>query len=368
MLKIAKSLLISLLAVGIAFADELTLRDDAPTQYVVKKGDTLWDISAMFLNSPWKWPELWGHNPQIDNPHLIYPGDILRLVYTADGQPRLVVANTSNVIKVSPTKRTTIKRYQPVETLPLSTITPYLSYERILLGPEYDDAPMVLGGDTHTKRKIEGDTIYAGGNLSPDEMYGIYTKSRQFGETNAETGEVAFYELELAGTARVMRLDEDRVSHKMKILNSRQTIKQGYRLLPLLSDKSLPANYTLTPPAEVISANIIGTSSKSREFSKLEVVIIDAGSEQGLATGNVMGVYSRSPQVVMQEGLPVYVEDASAFTKFVDQFEENKQILDLPTELVGQIVVFKVYDKVSYALVTEAEKVLRVDDYVGMPQ
>ncbi|WP_397471461.1 LysM peptidoglycan-binding domain-containing protein, partial [Rheinheimera sp.] len=105
------------------FADVLKIRDDAPANYVVKKGDTLWDISALYLNEPWLWPQLWQMNPQIDNPHLIYPGDTLTLTYDAQGRPRLIV--NDNVKRLSPGIRKTMKGGDAVSTLPLSMIRHY---------------------------------------------------------------------------------------------------------------------------------------------------------------------------------------------------------------------------------------------------
>ncbi len=367
MRKLAQTLLLSLAFSASAIADVLTLREDAPTQYVVKKGDTLWDISALFLNTPWKWPELWGHNPQIENPHLIYPGDILRLVYTDDGQPRLVVANaeTNNVVKVSPTKRTTIKRYQPVETLPLSEITSYLNYERILVAGEYDDAPMVLGGSTSTKRKVKGDIIYSQGDLEANVMYGIYNKIREFGEKGSQ-----IYELELAGTTRVSKSADENGVVTLKVLSNKRDIAQGFKLFPLLDDQSLPANYTLSIPEQEINARILGASSRVTEFTKLEVVIIDAGKEHGLSTGNVLGIYNDSPVVYMQKGKPVYKEDASRYTKIIDSFREDsaKNELKMPTENTGEMVLFKVYDTVSYGIIMDANAAIRVNDVVKLPE
>ncbi|WP_111979723.1 LysM peptidoglycan-binding domain-containing protein [Algibacillus agarilyticus] len=363
MLKIAQTVLLSLFLSAVAFADTLTIRDDAPSQYVVKKGDTLWDISAMYLNSPWMWPELWGKNPQIDNPHLIYPGDVLRLVYGADGQPRLVVASSQNVVKVSPTKRTTIKRYQPVETLPLSEITPYLRYERILMGDEFNNAPMLLGGTSHTKRKIAGNMVYAKGRLNIDEMYGVYKKSREIIDTEGDV----YYELSLAGTARLIDYGGEGGTHKVRLLTNLMEMNQGDRLIPLLSDQSLPASYTLTIPEDNISTTILATSSKSSEFGKLEVVIINNGSNDGLRTGNVLGIYSASPNIMMEKGLPVYEEDASQFTRLMNKWQDKKSHV-MPVEVIGQMVVFKVYEEVSYALITKNNQVVRLQDTVGMPK
>jgi hypothetical protein len=363
MLKLAKTILLSLCICGSALADVLTIKDDAPSQYVVKKGDTLWDISGMYLNSPWRWPELWGKNPQIDNPHLIYPGDVLRLVYGADGKPRLMVASGPSVVKVSPSKRTTNKRYQPVETLPLKDIMPYLHHERILMGEEFDAAPMVLGGNHNTARKIAGDLIYVKGELQEHELYGIYKKKF---ECSGDVDDQKIYELELVATARVITHAQNEDVYKVRVLTSRSEVKLGDKILPLASDLSLPVNYTLTKPVEDLDAEILGGSIDIREYGKYDVVILNAGSEDGLETGNVVGVYAKSPEIMMQKGKPVYAEDASAYSRLVDDFNDKEKLV-MPNENSGHLVVFKVYDKFSYALVTENSFPVRRGDKVGAP-
>lgn len=361
------SLLCMLIVATQSFADVLKIRDDAPREYVVKKGDTLWDISALFLNTPWKWPKLWGMNPQIENPHLIYPGDVLALVYDEHGQPRLVVKSTSsNAIKLSPTKRIQYKRYEAIATLPLNVITPYLNYERTLFENEYDNAAMVIGGDTNTKNKVSGDLIYASGELAVGKLYGVYRKIREydtgFFSSNAQ-------ELKLTGTARVLSREEDSnvLPARLRIVTSKSEIRSGDKLLSLLTDQSLPATFTLSIPEEKIEATILTSSSGLSEFSKLEVVVIDSGTKHGLKPGHVLGVYRQSPDIIMDGDKPVYVEDAGRFSQFFHKINPFKDY-EMPFEAVGNLVVFKTYNELSYALVTDTKKALKLGDMVGLPE
>ncbi|EWH10932.1 hypothetical protein DS2_06561 [Catenovulum agarivorans DS-2] len=361
-------LLCMLMVATHTFADVLKIRDDAPQEYVVKKGDTLWDISALFLNSPWKWPKLWGMNPQIENPHLIYPGDVLALIYDENGQPRLVVktASNNNVVKLSPTKRIQYKRYEAIATLPLNVITPYLNYERTLFENEYDSASMVIGGDTNTKNKVKGDLVYATGDLVQGKLYGVYRKIREY-DTSFFSGKAQ--ELKLTGTARVLTGEDEEKDHpaRLRIVSSKSEIRSGDKLLSLLTDQSLPATFTLSIPNEQISAEILTSSSGLSEFSKLEVVVINSGTKQGLKPGHVLAVYRQSPDIIMDDDKPVYTEDAGRFSQFFHRFNPFSQY-DMPFEAIGNLVVFKTYNELSYALVTDTKKALELGDKVGLPE
>ncbi|KMT66084.1 LysM peptidoglycan-binding domain-containing protein [Catenovulum maritimum] len=354
-------------AVFSLFADVLKIRHDAPQEYVVKKGDTLWDISEVFLNTPWKWPKLWGMNPQIDNPHLIYPGDVLALIYDKDGQPRLVVKESKKIVKLSPSKRISYKDVKAINTIPLSVISPYLNYERALIETEYNQAAMVIGGDTNTKNKIDGDLLYASGELEVGHLYGIYRKVREYnsGLFNTTYAE----ELVLTGTARAIEAEDDSQNRpaRLRVLTSKQEIRSGDRLMSLLRDQTLPAIFTLSAPAQVIEAEILTASTNVKEFAKLEVVVINAGTEQGLKPGNVLGVYRQSPDIIMDSEKPIYVEDAGRFARFLDKINPFKQY-DMPMENIGKLVVFKTYNNLSYALITDTQKALTIGDTVGLPE
>jgi hypothetical protein len=170
-----RKVVLLLLACGFfvnALADTLKIREDAPKSYIVKKGDTLWDISTLFLNEPWLWPKLWRLNPEIKNPHLIYPGDELRLVYDEQGQPMLVKGKPE--LKWSPQMRIQLKDQQPITVLPLDALLPYLDFELLLTQQQLDEAPYVLGSDETYKSSVNHFKLYVKGNLERDMAYGIY--------------------------------------------------------------------------------------------------------------------------------------------------------------------------------------------------
>src|SRR5690554_4306731 len=156
--------LVLLAAGGIAQAN-VELNSNHPDQYTVVKGDTLWDISGKFLRQPWKWPEIWHANPQVKNPHLIYPGDVLSLVYI-DGKPRLVLnRGTGGTIKLSPGIRKT-PMAEAIPSIPLEAINSFLLSNRIIDSKEkFEDAPYVVAGSA--ERVLSGHYVY----LIPSRHY-----------------------------------------------------------------------------------------------------------------------------------------------------------------------------------------------------
>ena len=171
------------------------LRSDHPERYTVVKGDTLWDISARFLNNPWYWPEIWHVNPQVANPHLIYPGDRLALVYI-DGKPRITKVATSDVVKLSPQVRSEAID-TPIPAIPLDAIASFLTETRIVSPEEINGAPYVLEGEDGRIITGAGDRIYARGE-KPADRVGIFRRSKEF--VDPDTGE--FLGLEARSIAR----------------------------------------------------------------------------------------------------------------------------------------------------------------------
>ncbi|MGB0842493.1 MAG: LysM peptidoglycan-binding domain-containing protein, partial [Pseudoalteromonas shioyasakiensis] len=226
-------LVAALLAISCAFpvaADVLTIKKDAPKQYVVKKGDTLWDISGVYLDEPWQWPDLWQMNPQIANPHLIYPGDALTLIYDKDGNPRLV--KNARYKKLSPEGRITPKGKQAVPTLPLELLRPYLSYEQAISADVIAQKPYILGASVNTKMNTMGHTLYVKGDLTLNEAYGVYRKGNDLVDPN--TNEVLANKAELVAIVRAFRSGdvENGVPASVKVELVKQEIKPHDFLMP----------------------------------------------------------------------------------------------------------------------------------------
>ena len=347
------------------FADVLQIRDDAPASYVVKKGDTLWDISALYLNEPWLWPQLWQMNPQVDNPHLIYPGDTLTLTYDAQGRPRLAV--NDNVKRLSPTARKTLKGTDAVSTLPLSMIRHYLTFEQALSEEQIEALPYILGSNGNVKNSVNDHIIYAKGVLESGGSYGVYRKGKPYYDPETET--VLGYETTLVATARAFRSGRDATEEmpteaaSLNVLSVKREIKQGDRLMPALEGQSLPAFFVMTKPDFSIDGLIIDTTSNLREFSKWDIVVLNRGVLQNIKAGHMLGIYRNSPLVIDDKDGPVYVEDASKLQRTFKNF--GSDTIQLPREKVGELMVFKVSERSSFAIVTKTQRPIRVGDLIS---
>jgi hypothetical protein len=346
-------------------ADVLQIRQDAPASYVVKKGDTLWDISALYLNEPWLWPQLWQMNPQVDNPHLIYPGNVLTLTYDSMGRPRLAV--NDNVKRLSPEVRKTLKGDGAITTLPLSMIRPFLTYEQALSEEQIAAMPYILGTNTATKMAAETHTLYVKGILQPGTSYGVYRKGKAY--VDPESGSVLGYETSLIATARAFRSGREATEDSpieaasLQVLSVKREIKQGDRVLPALEGQSLPAFFLISKPENNVDGTIIDTTSQLREFSKMDIVVLNRGLINDMKAGHMLGIYRQSPAVIDGEDGPVYVEDASKLQKMFRNFGDNS--ISMPREKVGELMVFKVAERVSFAIVTSTRRPIRVGDAIA---
>ena len=347
---------------SLSVADKLTLTQDAPKTYVVKKGDTLWDISAIFLNEPWLWPKLWRINPEIANPHLIYPGDQLRLVFDANGQPMLVKGKPT--LKWSPQVRTKLKEQNPIETVSLETISPYIRYGTILSPQEIDSSPYVLGSDNGHKSSIEGYKLYVTGDLDVGQSYAVYHKGDAI--EDPVTKEVVAYEAILVGTGKGIRRGNmaDKEPSTVYIEGAEREIRSGDIVKPVNEGQLFPSFFTMQPTSVEESGRILSSVSKTREFGKFEVVILDLGIENGVKLGDLFSISRKSPGVVETENGPVYTEDASLWTRLASESDSDYK---MPYEEVGKMMVFKTFDQLSMAVVMHASKPLRLEDTVAQP-
>ena len=345
-----------------AMADALKLKLNAPQSYIVKKGDTLWDISAIFLNQPWLWPKLWRLNPEISNPHLIYPGDKLRLVYDEQGQPMLVKGKP--VLKWSPKIRTQFKDQSPVTTIPLQIIAPYIRYENVLSEEQLQLLPYIIGSDEGYKSSINGFKIYVNGELDIGKTYAIYRKGEVIIDPQSE--EHLGYQVKLLGSAHALtagRLDQKKPS-TLYVSDVKQEIHSGDYVVPVNEGQLLPSYFTMRAVADNVHGSIINAASGSREFGKLEVVMINRGMQHQISPGDVMAIKRVSPGVVETNNGPVYTEDAPRWSRILT---ETNSDYDMPTETLGNIMVFKVYENTSMALILKTSKAVRLQDKVTAP-
>ncbi len=322
-------------------AGDVALRADHPDEYVVQRGDTLWDISAKFLEKPWYWPEIWHVNPQVANPHLIYPGDRLRLIWK-DGRPMLSLQRgTGGTVKLSPQARA-IPLDQAIPAIPLDVINSFLNTNRIVDPDELELAPYVLGGaDKHVVMGAR-DTIYARGTLEQDlPVYAVFRSGNTF--IDPDTRELLGYEARGIGLARLEQVEGEVL--KLRVTSSREEVRVHDRLLSSAESKVESTFYPRPPDGEV-RGKVIAVSSGVTQVGPYNVVTINRGAREGMQVGTVLAIH-RSGEMV---------RDHLA-----------KDVVQLPSERAGLMMVFRVYDKVSYGLVLKAHRPLAVLDEVRNP-
>lgn len=347
-------------------ADTLTLKAGHPESYVVKKGDTLWDISAAFLNDPWKWPRLWDVNPQIANPHLIYPGDQLTLVFV-DGQPRLVrngdmVGSAKPHVKKSPEGRI-IAKSNAIPAVDLALIEQYLVQNRVVATDWLAEQPMVLAGESPSRHHIVGDVIYIDAELPMNQKYGVYERGREF--FNKASGEAIGQEAILASTGQVV--ESGKVS-KIKLLTSFRETKAGFRVMPMESDSLMSAYFTPKPAELKTPAVVLAIESKMREAGKLDVVYLDKGTQDGVEPGVVFSIYRDGEVIVINnDGMPVPATERTAYDNLMASVSSDRAI-QMPDIYHGKLLVFKVFDKASLGLIVSTERPVRVDDKLIAPE
>lgn len=326
------------LLIGWSAQADSTLRSDHPDEYTVVKGDTLWDISSRFLQSPWLWPEIWQANPEIANPHLIYPGDRVRLVYV-NGQPRLVV-DRNQIIKLSPKARP-----EPlagaIPTLPFNVIGPYLNASQFVAPGELDNAPYVLAQQDGKILSGDGDVAYVRAEAVYGlERYGVYRQGRLF--SDPDSGQVLGVEAISVGQADV----HSRADGLTRVLLSRATqeIRAGDRLLPQPPEST--ADFVPSPPPKGLQGEILAVIDGVEQVGQYDIVVFNVGRQSAVEAGNVVAI-SREGQRVTD---PI-----------------SGDLIQLPDERSGLAMVFRVFDRLSYALVLQAERAMTLGDKIGQP-
>ena len=329
-----------LVSLGV-YATDVALKADHPDEYVVQKGDTLWDISGRFLEKPWLWPEIWHANPQIANPHLIYPGDRLSLVYV-DGQARLMLnRGKGGTVKLSPEVRSTALD-DAIPAIPLEDINAFLSRSRIVGSGELEEAAYVLAGAHGHVVTGAGDELHGRGALPEGERnFGVFRKGQSY--IDPETGELLGIEAREIGAVKLQSVEGD-VS-TFAINRSREEIRGADRLLPVQEQK-INATFFPSSPEKEVNGVIMAVEGGVTQVGRLDVVALNRGTRDGLEAGNVMAIMKRGE--VARD--PV----------------TNEQV-QLPDARAGLLMVFQPYEKMSLALVLNASQPLTVMDKVTNP-
>jgi len=325
------------------------LRPGHPDVYTVVKGDTLWDISGQFLSRPWLWPEIWQINPQIENPHLIYPGDEIALVYV-DGQPRLSLrrGEAGRTFKMSPSDSITLEpkiRATPLEsaipTISLDAIQGFLVQNRVVEPGSLDAAPYVVEGESERLVLGAGDRVYVRGSLSDSESFNLVRKGPLY--VDPETNEILGREATYIGLGTAVSQHDDIAT--LRVTSTREEVQIGDRVLPT-EERRVDSNFFPSAPEGDVSAEIISVFGGVTQVGQYDVVVINRGEREGIEVGNVLAIYKKG----------ALARDRIA-----------KETIRLPSERAGLLMVFRTFEKLSYGLVLVTERPLAVNDELRNP-
>jgi len=329
------------------------LAPDAPDSYTVKRGDTLWDIARLFLRSPWRWPELWGMNlQQIRNPHLIYPGQRLLLV-RKDGRAFLQVDEEPDTVKLSPRARATDLRLGAIAAIPLHLIQPFLNDAVVLESNELETAPRIVGAREGRVLLGRGDFAYVRGDLAPRRDWRVFRNAKPL--KDPISGELLGYEAAYVGSAEYVRPGTTQagpnggteiVPATFTLVSLRQEAGAGDRLVPTAVRDE--ANFIPHAPSQPVHAYVASIYGDGMSAGQKQIVAINQGRRDGMEPGHVLALLRAGERVV-------------------DQEDPDRATLKLPDEPHGQVFVFRVFERVSYALILSAQTPVRVGDRCAQP-
>lgn len=332
------------------------LSPNAPDTYTIKSGDTLWAISSLFLKSPWRWPELWGMNrDQIANPHLIYPGQVLMLV-KMDGRARLELARAAGgsaggdgTVRLSPRVRATGVGDDAISAIPQHLIEPFLTEAVVFETNELDKAPRIVAAQENRVMLSRGDLAYARGSFGPEQEYRVFRQARPL--RDPVTKEVLGYEAPYVGTAELTRRGagtpgKDEVPTTLTVGLVRQEVAVGDRLSPV--PPRTFASYVPHAPAAPVDGRIISVYGDALTAGQNQIVALNKGRRDGMERGHVLALWHAGR----------VVRDSTA---------ERREDVRLPDERHGNLFVFQVYERVSYALILSVREPVTAGDRFTQP-
>ena len=387
--KIIPATILSLLVAWAAHATEVALNPQHPTSYTVVKGDTLWDIAGRFLRYPWQWPDIWEVNRQIENPHLIYPGDEIYLTYK-DGRPILSLSR-GRLIKLSPSVRES-QHDDAIPPIPLDAIHQFLSRPRVVTAQDIDHSAYVVGSQDEHLANGSGNRIYVRGILdSSRNRYSVFRTGSEYRDPDTQ----ALLGYEALHIADVLIAKFDDPSTATITWSNREVIK-GDRLFAQESEEY--PEFVPHAPTTAIDGRIISVIDGVSQIGQHNVVVINKGAADGIVPGHVLAIHQAGVTVRDQIGTEhaakrrledfrrLEAENPSNVGRFFDglanDIRETKQAIDkalgepiggapvtvqLPEERAGVLLIFRAFDSVSYALVMNTQRPIHVYDKVRNP-
>lgn len=338
---------------GVPLAD---LVPNAPDSRTVQRGDTLWDISKLFLKSPWRWPQLWGMNlDQIRNPHLIYPGQVL-VLDKSDGRARLRLASNSAVptVKLSPRVRSEVLENGAIASIPLNLIGPFLNEAVVFESNELDLAPRIVATQEGRVLLTRGELAYVRGDTQGARDFRIFRQAQPL--LDPVTRELLGYEGQYVGTAELLRdgstqpAPDGKGDHIVPATVTIKTVRQeaglGDRLwrAPTLDWTA----YVPHAPAQSLEGRIISIYGQGLRAGQNQIVAINRGQRDGAERGHVLALW-RTGAVL------------------ADRTDPQRPMMSLPDERNGLLFVFRVFERVSYALILSVTEPVSPGDRFSQP-
>ena len=328
---------------------------DAPDVYTVKRRDTLWDISKMYLRSPWRWPELWGLNiDEVRNPHLIFPGQVLFLD-KSNGRARLRLGEQVGAVdgRMEPRVRSRDIALEGISSIPFNLIEPFLNEAVIFEKNQLADAPRIVAAQEGRVLLSRGDTAYVRGEIGKEREFRIFREPRPL--TDPTTHEILGYEATYVGASEYTVQGETRTGADGKaeiipatftVTSIRQEAGVGDRLAPVPVREY--TNYAPHPPAGPIAGQIVSIYGDAITAGQNQIVALNKGANDGIERGHVLALY----------------HDGKVIT---DPTDSHRTKIKLPDERHGILFVFRVFDRMSYALILSVKEPVSPGDRFTQP-
>lgn len=329
------------------------VRDQLPGAYTVQKGDTLWDISGRFLSKPWLWPEIWDVNPQIENPHLIYPGDEVALRWV-DGKPTIIVMRNGETIdtlnrsdmpmqdgvRLSPTIREE-SLANAIPTIPGDAIQQFLVYPRVVDEDTVKKSPYVIGDFEGRLASASGHQVYVRGEINPEQSsYGVFRRNKAL--VDPDSGEELGVEITHVSDARLLQTGDPAT---MLITAAKMETIAGDRVLSQ-NQNYVVHNYVPRVPQIEGEGKIVSLFNAISQTGRNQVVVVNLGDREGVRVGDVMAIEHRGGRIR-------------------DRFSgKPHDYVDIPNTRIGVLMVFRTFDKVSYGLIMESTRPIHLHDSV----